>query len=111
MRTFNEFWELLSPKVEFANRKRACFDLWNSLSENRQNELYDTISDKLSKGKFVDYNPLFAMKNNSLPLKGAGGLQTLSFADYYAKFGTTEEQDGWQRTFLPEQQKTIYVKH
>ena len=39
MRTFNEFWELLSPKVEFANRKRACFDLWNSLSENRQNEL------------------------------------------------------------------------
>ena len=51
------------------------------------------------------------MKNNSLPLKGAGGLQTLSFADYYAKFGTTEEQDGWQRTFLPEQQKTIYVKH
>ena len=109
MRTFNEFWELLSPKVEFANRKRACFDLWNSLSENRQNELYDTISDKLSKGKFVDYNPLFAMKNNSLPLKGAGGLQTLSFNDYYAKFGTTEEKDGWHMA-NPTGQKVIFVK-
>ena len=108
MRTFNEFWELLSPKAEYANRRRACYEFWNNLSENRQNELYDAISDKLSKGKYVDYNPLFAMKNNSLPLKGAGGL-TLSFADYYARYGTTEEKDGWHMA-NPTGQKVIYVK-
>ena len=34
MKTFNEFWELLSPKAEYANRRRACYDLWNKLLEN-----------------------------------------------------------------------------
>ena len=36
--------------------------------------------------------------------------QILSYTDYYNRYGTTEEKDGWVRTFLPEQQKTIYVK-
>ena len=105
MRTFNEVWELLSPKVEYANRRRACYDLWNSLSENRQEALYNTISDKLSKGKFVDYNPLFALKNNSQRPQ-----QTLSFSDYYARYGTTEEVDGWKRA-NPTGNKVIYVKN
>ena len=80
MKTFNEFWNLLSPKIEYANRRRACFSLWNELSEDQQEALYDSISEKLSKGKFVDYNPLFAMKNNSQRAR-----QTLSYADYYAR--------------------------
>ena len=52
------------------------------------------------------------MKNNSFPLGRArvGYQQILSYADYYTRFGTTEEVDGWRRVFLPEQQKTIYVK-
>ena len=104
MRTFNELWELLSPKAEYANRRRACYDLWNNLPENRQDALYDTISDKLSKGKFVDYNPLFAMKNNSQRRR-----QSLSFADYYAKYGTTSETDGWHMQ-NPTGNKVIYVK-
>lgn len=105
MRTFNELWELLSPKAEYANRRRACFELWNNLPENRQDVLYETISDKLSKGKFVDYNPLFAMKNNSQEPR----RQTMSFNDYYSKFGTTEEQDGWHMA-NPTGNKVIYVK-
>ena len=110
MRTFNEFWELLSPKAEYANRRRACYELWNELPENRQNALYETIADKLSKGKFVDFNPLFAMKNNSFPSGRAGvGPQTLSFNDYYARYGTTEPQDGWHME-NPTGQKVIYVK-
>ena len=93
MRTFNEIWELLSPKAEYANRRRACYALWNSLSENRQDALFEAISDKLSNGKFVDYNPLFAMKNNSQqPFR----RQELSFKDYYARYGTTAETDGWK---------------
>ena len=104
MKTFNEFWELLSPKVEYANRRRACYDLWNKLPENRQDALYETISDKLSKGKFVDYNPLFAMKNNSQPKQ-----MQMSYADYYARYGTTEEKDGWHME-NPTGNKVIYVK-
>jgi hypothetical protein len=49
---------------------------------------------------------LFAIRRFSQPPKP----QTLSFNDYYTKFGTTEERDGWRRVFLPEKQKTIYVK-
>ena len=113
MKTFNEFWELLSPKVEYANRRRACFERWNKLSENQQDALYETIYDKLSKGKFVDYNPLFAMTNNSSFPSGRDGVgfqQTLSFADYYARYGTTEERDGWVMK-NPTGNKVIYVKH
>ena len=111
MRTFNEFWELLSPKVEYANRRRTCYELWNTLSEERQEALFESISEKLSKGKFVDYNPLFAMKNNSFPMgrAGVGYHQTLSYADYYARYGTTEETDGWHQA-NPTGQKVIYVK-
>ena len=104
MRTFNELWDLLSPKAEYANRRRACYDLWNSLSEDRQDALYDTISDKLSNGKFVDDNPLFAMKNNNQRQR-----QVLSMADYYAKYGTTSETDGWHME-NPTGNKVIYVK-
>lgn len=104
MKTFNEIWQLLSPKIEFANRKRACYEFWCKLTENQQDTLYDVISEKLSKGKFVDYNPLFALQNNSQPCQ-----QTLSFADYYAKYGTTEERDGWKME-NPTGRKVIYVK-
>ena len=114
MKTFNDLWQLLAPKAEYANRRKACFALWNELTENQQDVLYDVISDKLSKGKFVDYNPLFAIKNNSsFPSgrDGAGFHQTLSFADYYRRYNTTEETDGWHRQFLPEKQTTIYIKN
>lgn len=105
MKTFNEIWQLLSPKVEYANRRHACYEFWCKLSEDQQNALYETISDKLSKGKFVDYNPLFALKNNSQRPQ-----QTLSFSDYYARYGTTEETDGWRRQYIAEEQKTVFVK-
>ena len=36
--------------------------------------------------------------------------QTLSFAEYYAKFGTTELRDGWKME-NPTGEKVIYVKN
>jgi len=104
MKTFNDIWQLLSPKVEYANRRRACYELWCNLSENQQDTIFETISEKMSKGKFVDYNPLFALRNNC-----QRPLQTLSYADYYAKYGTTEPRDGWQMA-NPTGQKVIYVR-
>ena len=107
MRTFNDLWELLSPRVEYANRRRACYSMWNNLTENQQDALYDSIQDKLSNGKFVDYNPLFAMMNNG-PQRPVRQLK-LSYADYYAKYGTTEERDGWHMA-NPTGNRVIYVK-
>ena len=104
MKTFNDIWQLLSPKTEYANRKRVCYEYWCKLSESQQNALYETISEKLSKGKFVDYNPFFALKNNSQRPQ-----HTLSYADYYRIYGTTEERDGWKMA-NPTGQKVIYVK-
>ena len=36
--------------------------------------------------------------------------QTLTFKEYYARFGTTLEQDGWRMT-NPTGQQVIYVKN
>ena len=36
--------------------------------------------------------------------------EILSFNDYYAKYGTTEERDGWKMA-NPTGQKVIYVKN
>ena len=89
MKTFIDIWQLLSPKAEYVNN------------------IFDLISDKLSKGKFVDYNPLFAIKNHIVQKHSR---QTLSFNDYYAKYGTTEERDGWKMT-NPTGNQVIYVKN
>ena len=104
MKTFNDIWQLLSPKVEYANRMKACYELWISLTENQQDTIFDAISEKLAKGKFVDYNPLFAIKNHCRQRS-----QTLSFNDYYNRYGTTEERDGWKMT-NPTGNCVIYVK-
>jgi hypothetical protein len=106
MKTFIDIWQLLSPKAEYVNRMRACRELWDSLTENQQDNIFDLISDKLSKGKFVDYNPLFAIEKNAVAAKP----QILSYDAYYAKYGTTEEQDGWQRVYEADKKRTIYVK-
>ncbi len=105
MKTFNDIWQLLSPKVEYANRRKACYELWISLTGDQQDTIFDAISEKLAKGKFVDYNPLFAIKNHCRQRS-----QTLSFNDYYARYGTTEERDGWKMA-NPTGNQVIYVKN
>ena len=56
---------------------------------------------------FVHYNPVKAIREN-VPKERR--QQQLSFDDYYRTYGTTEEVDGWRRVFLPQLEKTIYVK-
>ena len=92
MSSFDYIWQLLSPKVEYANRKRACYNLWQTFSVEQQRTIYATIREKKKKGEFVDYNPYYAISNNSLSRVS----QTLTYRDYYARYGTTEEQDGWK---------------
>ena len=100
MENFELFWELFDPDPEFNNRSRACRQLWEQKGEQQQ-----AIIDFLKSGKQrSSRNPYYFLADFRIR------RQTLSFNDYYAKYGTTEERDGWIRTFLPEQQKTIYVK-
>ena len=91
MKTFNELWTLLAPKIEYEQLKGKCRDLWNSFSSDKQDYVYSRIEEKKKRKEFVDYNPKFAIEKNS----AAPQPQMMSFNDYYAKYGTTEERDGW----------------
>jgi len=93
MDSFDFIWQLLNPQAQYANRKRACYEMWQSFSEDKREHISRVIKDKLAKGKFVDYNPYFAIKRNS---QEQVQMQTLSFNEYYNRFGTTEERDGWK---------------
>ena len=107
MTSFDYLWALLEPKKEYEPVRNRCLQLWETFTLEKQRRIYRTIRDRKKEHLFVDYNPLFAIKRFSVePQK-----QTLSFNDYYAKFGTTEEQNGWRCVFLPDQQKTIYIKN
>ena len=104
--SFNDIWTLLHPKSDYDQLRGICRNLWNSFSLELRQSIYDRIEEKKKRKEFVDYNPLWAIRKNNVPNR----MQTLSFNDYYAHYGTTEEQNGWRRVFLPKQQKTIYVK-
>ena len=106
MYQFDNLWALLNPKNDYDQLKGRCRNLWNSFSSDKQQMIFCRIEEKKKRKEFVDYNPLFAIQKN----ENCARQQTLSFADYYARFGTTEETDGWHRQFLPNEQKTIYVK-
>lgn len=110
MRTFEEIWSLLSPQGEFRRRRGACERLWQSYGPAKQEEIYAVIEGKLQRGEFVNENPYFAIDDNACRANTRKPPQTLSFAAYYDRYGTTEETDGWKRQFIPAEQKTIYVK-
>ena len=105
MSTFVHIWALLSPKLEYTNLMKTCQNLWDTLPLSTQRAIYSNIRKKKSEKIFVDYNPLLAIRHN-MPQKHQ---ETLSFAQYYAKFGTTEPQDGWHMT-NPTGSQVIFVK-
>ena len=107
MYSFYEIWTLLEPKTEYANLINKCKELWESFSPEKQQEIFLKIEKKKLEKKFVDYNPLLAIRNNSI--ERSKPQQTLSYADYYARYGTTEPRDGWQMA-NPTGNKVIYVK-
>ena len=108
MKTFEDIWRLLNPQGEYKRRRGACERLWQGYSEARQEEIYAIIEGKLQRGEFVNENPYFAIEDNA---RSVSRPQILSFDEYYARFHTTEEQGGWKRKYLPDQQKTIYVNY
>ena len=108
---FHQIWDLLSPQGEFKRRENACRRLWQGYGEALQLAIFEALSKAKAHGESIKPNPYFAIEDAALALQNqAPRQQTMSFDDYYKKFGTTEDTDGWKRKFLPEKQTTIYVK-
>ena len=93
MKTIDDIWQLLNPQGEFKRRRGACERLWHGYSEAWQEAIYEKIAGKLQRGEFVNANPYFAIEDNA---PKAPQQQTMSYADYYARYGTTDEVDGWK---------------
>ena len=105
MSNFTDLWALLRQHGSSAKRETECAALWARYPPDVQQRIYDNIRTKLEQGKFVHYDPLRALEENARPPR----QQTLTFAEYYARYHTTEPQDGWMMT-NPTGQQVIYVK-
>ena len=105
---FKDFWPLVATHGRVAHFYQAeCEHLWSTFSPAQQQALYDAINEKLMAGKFVHHNPANAIRDNA---PKAPKTLIISADEYYRRYGTQTNHDGWVRTFLPEQQKTIYIK-
>ena len=104
MTSFDFLWQLLESHGVIPNKRAEAARLWSTFSLEEQRRIYSSIRDKIRVGKFVNYNPVLAIRNNKTM------NQVLSADEYYRRYGTQANQDGWVRTFLPKQQKTIYIK-
>ena len=94
MKTIDDIWALLAPEGEYKRRRGACERLWQGYEPGRQEAIYAKIEGKLARGEYVSENPYFAIEDNAKEAKNR--KEILSFAEYYAQFGTTVEQGGWK---------------
>ena len=105
--TFVHICKLLTDHGIVPDEIHDAEEVWNKYSLDQQRAIYRSIRDKIRAGKFVNYHPVLAIKENA---PKAPRILVVSAAEYYRKYGTQANQDGWVRKFLPDQQKTIYVK-
>ena len=105
MSYFTELWALLRQHGSSSKLETECAALWASYTPDMQQRIYESIRTKLAQGRFVHYDPLRAIRENAQ----ARRQQTLSYAEYYKRYGTTEPRDGWKMA-NPTGQKIIYVK-
>ena len=106
MNDFQQLWALLRQHGSSAKRETECAAQWATYPPELRQRIYATIRTKLEQGKFVHYDPVRALEENARPPR----QQTLSYTDYYSKYGTTEEKDGWKMV-NPTGKKVIYVKN
>ena len=99
---FEQYWTLIGGDVNFANRKEAARTAWDNHPEK-----HEAILKWLQvHGRYPGRNPYFFI----LDFQSRGRQQILSFNDYYARYGTTEERDGWKMA-NPTGNKVIYIKN
>ena len=103
MYSFDQLWQMLYDHGASLYHRHDCFELWESLGTEQREALYATIAGKLREGRFVDYNPLRAMRDNlrlpRLPTprnyngKPLPRGMTFYHADYKGQRGLYAEQD------------------
>ena len=105
---FKDFWHLVENHGSVACfHKNECEDFWRTLTSEQQQAVYAEIKRKLDSRLFVHFDPTKAVRDN---LPKAPRMLTISYEEHYRRYHTDIPQDGFQKIFLPEQHKTIYVK-
>ena len=103
---FQTYWDLIKPDATFTNRRAAAEQAWDNHPEKHK----AIIRWLKQHGAYPARNPFFFIQDFQIK-KARQERPQLSYNDYYRRYGTTEECDGWQRIFLPEEQRTIYVRN
>lgn len=109
MYSIMSIWALLSPQGEYKRRRGVCERLWAGYDEATRQRVYEALSAAKEEGRWINPNPYFAIEDTALAEQRKRRTQTLSFNEYYIRYGTTEEKDGWKME-NPTGQKVIYVK-
>ena len=98
---FNSYWTLIGGDTNYADRKAAAEKAWNLCAPEKQQAIIHWLQ---THGRYPGRNPFFFILDFQVKQR-----KVLSYADYYAKYGTTEERDGWQMV-NPTGQQVMYVK-
>ena len=100
---FNKFWFLFGANEKLFPHRRSCtLRLWMDMPKEKRAAI---IAHLEQHGAPVNRNPYFYVQDFTRP-----HTQTLSYKEYYARYGTTEPRDGWQMA-NPTGQQVIYVKN
>jgi len=61
---FEQIWELLYEHGASAKKEEGTRRFWDTLTPFQQEQVFTTISTKLREDKFVQYDPIRALKEN-----------------------------------------------
>ena len=106
MSSFDFLWQMLDNHGVIERYKADCARLWDTYTLVEQRAIYRSIRDKLRAGEFVNYHPVKAVRDNAPKAKQT---EMLTMAQYFERYGTTSETDGWHMQ-NPTGNKVIYVK-
>ena len=65
MKTFDFVLQLLRSHGVVPNEIHEAEEYWNRFSLDEQREIYRAIRDKIRAGKFVNYHPVCALRDNA----------------------------------------------
>ena len=94
--TFQIMWDRLNPRPEFRDRFNAACRYWNTLTIERQRQIYYDIDCRLNRGEEIAPNPLFAIQdatpapfnwNGQQGIKDMMKKEKMVSARYYDKYG------------------------
>ena len=69
---FEEVWEALVDNGSSKKNREAVKRYWDTLTAKQQETVHKTIPKKVKEGKFVQYDPIRAIKENCRPHQVVG---------------------------------------